>query len=163
MIRSTFISAVAVAAMMAVPAFANNSAKQSSTANPAIVSGSTQATVNSNAIENPRATPTQNNVTANNELPPCSSLQAGKSGRMQPNAGKLADKSTGKAKLHSKSAVHEDCLPDTTSSTISSTTPSTTSTMPSTAPTTASTAPSTTMPSGTMGSTMSPSTTNTTR
>ena len=165
MIRSTFISTIAVAAMMAVPAFANNSAAKqtSTTGDAAIVSGSTGATVNSNATANPGSITTENIATANTDLPPCSTLEAGKSGRMQPNAGKLADKSTGKAKQHSKSAVHEDCLSDTTSSTISSTTPSTTSNLPSTASTTgttssmngstASSSMSNGTSSGTMGST----------
>ena len=33
-----------------------------------------------------------------------------------PNAGKLADKSTGKAKEHSASPVHQDCIPDSQAS-----------------------------------------------
>ena len=42
--------------------------------------------------------------------PLCSSFK-------NPNAGKLADKSTGQAKEHSASPVHEDCTPDSSAST----------------------------------------------
>ena len=41
--------------------------------------------------------------------PLCSSFK-------NPNAGKLADKSTGQAKEHSASPVHEDCIPDSSAS-----------------------------------------------
>lgn len=98
MIRPRFISALAVAAMMAAPVYA---AKSHST------STDTQPSGRSSTASSP-------------SLPPCSSLEAGNSGHAHPNAGKLADKSTGEAKEHSASPVHEDCAPDTASSGTSS-------------------------------------------
>ncbi len=86
MIRSRFISAAAVAAMMAVPAFAASSNTSRDTSG------------------------------ASTNLPPCSSLEAGNSGHAHPQAGKLAGKSTGEAKEHSASPVHQDCASDATSS-----------------------------------------------
>src|SRR6187401_485601 len=56
--------------------------------------------------------------------PLCSSLN-------NPNAGKLAGKDTGKAKEHSSSPVHQDCIPDSQASTTSSGVTSGTTTQPS--------------------------------
>ena len=56
--------------------------------------------------------------------PLCSSLN-------NPNAGKLAGKETGKAKEHSSSPVHQDCIPDSQASTTTSGVRSGTTTQPS--------------------------------
>ena len=92
MIRAPFASALAIAAAAAVPAFANSTA-----------SGSTSQ-------HSPAASPYYQS--SDSSLTPCSSFN-------NPNAGKLADKSTGKAKEHSASAVHKDCDPGTSASTSS--------------------------------------------
>ncbi len=117
MIRSRFISSLALAAMMAAPAFAQTASSTRS--------GDATAA-------NP-----------NSSLPPCSSLEAGKSGHAHPQAGKLAGKSTGEAKEHSASPVHEDCLSDTTSSGTSSSSAASPSDTSSTSPSSASSAGST--------------------
>ena len=109
---STLISALAAAAIVAGPAFANDASTAPMKQSSATLSERSNDTMNSVAENNPRAKPTLNTANANTELPPCSDLVAGKSGMEQPNAGKLADKSTGKAKRHSKSAVHQDCIED---------------------------------------------------
>ena len=49
--------------------------------------------------------------------PLCSSFK-------NPNAGKLADKDTGRAKEHSASPVHQDCIPDSASGPSATSTPS---------------------------------------
>lgn len=96
MIRSRYLSPLAIAAMLgAAPAFAQNSATQGA----------------NDAESKPTAGTTGSAMAP---LPLCSELN-------HPNAGQLADKDTGRAKEHAASPVHQDCVPDSTSS------PSTTS------------------------------------
>jgi hypothetical protein len=146
MIRSHFASAAALAAFLAVPAFAQMSGSASSnttattTTQPstsASASGSISATApvpvapsststtssmpsSTSSASTPSST-TQYNANAQNpaskarqaaidqgRTPLCSELD-------QPNAGKLANKTTGNAAANSASAVHMDCIPDNAS------------------------------------------------
>ena len=91
MIRSRYISALAVAAMFGA-------------ANSALAA-------DASAKSAPKATTA---ATAPATKPLCSELG-------HPQAGKLADKSTGMAKEHSASPVHQDCIPDAQASKPSST------------------------------------------
>ena len=94
MIRSAYLTTAALAAALAVPAWAQftDSAKTSTTARPAT------------AAESPSTTVAKSDAATGKPL--CSELN-------HPNAGKLADKSTGLAKERSASPVHQDCIPDT--------------------------------------------------
>jgi hypothetical protein len=125
MIRSKHLSAFAIAAILgAAPAFADDSAKSgdASTA----TQGMTQEHASTDRLPANRAGGDRDRddrsaSTASGLKPLCSSLK-------NPNAGKLADKDTGEAKEHSASPVHEDCIPDSTSSLTPSTSGSTSST-----------------------------------
>src|SRR4029079_16803208 len=66
----------------------------------------------------------QTTTASTDTKPLCSSLN-------NPNAGKLAGKDTGKAKEHSSSPVHQDCIPDSQASTTTSGVRSGTTTQPS--------------------------------
>jgi len=139
MIRSRFASAAAVAAFLAVPAFAQMSGSTSSnttasTSTPsASANGSISATApvpvapsstsTTSSIPSSTSSTTQYNANAQNpaskarqaaidqgRTPLCSELD-------QPNAGKLASKTTGNAAANSASAVHMDCIPDGASTT----------------------------------------------
>ena len=109
--KSTYLSTFALAALLGTaPAWSQftDSAKTSTTAKTSPPPATTSVT------------PTQK--------PLCSTLG-------HPQAGKLADKSTGKAKDHSASAVHQDCIPDSQASSTtmgSSATSGTTSATPGT-------------------------------
>jgi len=139
MIRSRFASAAAVAAFLAVPAFAQMSGSTSSnttastTTPSASANGSISATApvpvapsstsTTSSIPSTSSSTTQYNDNAQNpaskarqaaidqgRTPLCSELD-------QPNAGKLASKTTGNAAANSASAVHMDCIPDGASTT----------------------------------------------
>jgi hypothetical protein len=149
MIRSQFASAAALAAFLAVPAFAQMSGSASgnttttTTTQPstsATASGSISATApvpvapsststtssmpsSTSSASTPSST-TQYNTNAQNpaskarqdaidqgRMPLCSELGN------NPNAGKLADQTTGNAAANSASPVHMDCIPDNVSST----------------------------------------------
>jgi len=140
MIRSRFASAAAVAAFLAVPAFAQMSGSTSSnttastTTPSASANGSISATApvpvapsststTSSIPSSTSSSTTQYNANAQNpaskarqaaidqgRTPLCSELD-------QPNAGKLASKTTGNAAANSASAVHMDCIPDGASTT----------------------------------------------
>lgn len=88
------LGTAAIAAALCMPAWAQSTdgAKTRTTAKP------------TTAVESPSTTVAKANAAAGKPL--CSELN-------HPNAGKLADKSTGKAKEHSASPVHQDCIPDT--------------------------------------------------
>ena len=141
MIRSRFASAAAVAAFLAVPAFAQMSGSASSNTTATTTQSSTSASANgsisatapvpvapsststTSSIPSTSSSTTQYNANAQNpaskarqaaidqgRTPLCSELD-------QPNAGKLANKTTGNAAANSASAVHMDCIPDGASTT----------------------------------------------
>jgi hypothetical protein len=115
--KSTYLSTFALAALLGTaPAWSQftDSAKTSTTAKTSPPPAATSVTPTSKPL--------------------CSTLD-------HPQAGKLADKRTGKAKDHSASAVHQDCIPDTQPGSKSGTTASTdTSVSPSSSSSTASSA-----------------------
>ena len=119
MIRSQFASAIALAALLGAPAFAQTT----TTTPPANVtlgttssatgtasdqhSGARSSTTEKAATPRNKASAAQRAALDQGRTPLCSELG-------QPNAGKLANKSTGMAGDHSASAVHMDCIPDGT-------------------------------------------------
>jgi hypothetical protein len=118
MIRSHYASAIALAALVFSPAFA-----QTTTNSPANVtlypssattgtapdqqSGARTSSTEKAATPRNRASAAQRAAIDQGRTPLCSELG-------QPNAGKLADRTTGMANDRSASAVHMDCLPDGT-------------------------------------------------
>jgi hypothetical protein len=128
MIRAPFASALALAALLSVPAFAQtdsnsptvngasvaplekNAAKQSAAAPAKQMKAdsttksttSASADVNSRSVDGATVTPLTENSAKQQAAADCD----------HPKAGKLADKSTGMAKDHSASAVHQDCMTD---------------------------------------------------
>jgi hypothetical protein len=124
MIRTRFASTIALAALLSTPVFAQtmttSSATTSSTAQQpsgSLKDATTGATKSATAKSSPTASTgsqamprshdaqVQANAQAQGRTPLCSELH-------NPNAGKLADKTTGMAQDNSASAVHMDCLPD---------------------------------------------------
>ena len=105
MIRSQFASAIALAALIAAPVYAQ--AATSSTTGTAADQHSGAMTSSTQKAATPRnkASTAQRAAADQGRTPLCSELG-------NPNAGKLADKSTGLAQDHSASAVHMDCIPD---------------------------------------------------
>ena len=134
MIRSPLATATALAALLAAPAFAQMGST-TATPQPSSTSASAKGSISATApvpvapsststtsTSTPSST-TQINTNAQNpaskarqaaidqgRTPLCSELD-------QPNAGKLANKTTGKAVQNSASAVHMDCIADGTSTT----------------------------------------------
>ncbi len=103
MIRSQYLSTLALAALIgAAPAFAQTSGTSDTLKEPtsATQPGSAKAKPAKNRAESSAMTAAK---------PLCSELN-------HPNAGKLADKDTGRAKDNSSSAVHMDCIADSPSS-----------------------------------------------
>jgi hypothetical protein len=126
MTRAPFAGALALAALLAVPAFAQtdnnsttangasvaplekNAAKQSAAAPAKQMKAdsttksttSAAADVNSRSVAGASVAPLTENSAKQQAAADCAD---------HPNGGKLADKSTGMAKDHSASAVHEDC------------------------------------------------------
>jgi len=100
MIRSTYLSTLALAAILgAAPAFAQNASSTSASQVKPSATADSKAKADKKAAGN-AANTTSTTTTASKPL--CSELN-------HPNAGKLADKDTGKAKEHSASPVHQDC------------------------------------------------------
>lgn len=102
MIRSQYLSTLALAALIgAAPAFAQTSGTSETMKEPnAATQGSAKAKPANNRAEASATTAAK---------PLCSELN-------HPNAGKLANKDTGRAKDNSSSPVHTDCIADSASS-----------------------------------------------
>ena len=104
MIRSQFASAIALAALLgAAPAFAQTSNSTNSTSSATGTSSDQHSGAMSSSTQKPatprnKASSAQRAAADQGRTPLCSELN-------HPNAGKLADKSTGNAKDHSASAV----------------------------------------------------------
>src|SRR6185503_17894524 len=111
MIRSQFLSTIALAAALGVtvPAIAasKDDASKANGANAAQSSSQYSSTDRSDKLPS-SATRSMNDAAK----PDCSSFK-------NPNAGKLADKDTGAAKEHSASPVHMDCNDSSAASTTS--------------------------------------------
>src|SRR4051812_33742313 len=88
--KRSLLTAAVIGALSAAPAFAaDNGARNSKSGDTAKMQGSDRSS----------------STASTSSLQPCSSYK-------NPNAGKLADKSTGAAKEHSASPVHQDCIDD---------------------------------------------------
>lgn len=105
MIRSHFVSAIALAAFLAAPAFAQTTTSSTNTGTASDQhSGAMTSSTQKAATPRNKASTAQRAAADQGRTPLCSELGN--------NAGKLADKSTGQASANSASAVHMDCLPD---------------------------------------------------
>ena len=112
MIRSRYLSTLAIAGALAtVPAFANDTTSATTSGSTVKSAESTRAASSTGSLSTGRsaadqsAQATRETLSSTTDKPLCSSLD-------HPNAGKLADKDTGQAKEHSASPVHMDCIPD---------------------------------------------------
>lgn len=148
MIRSQYLSTLAIAALIgAAPAFAQTS--PSSTMNEP--TAATQKADGKTSAKSKSGMQAQNAGTTTAAKPLCSDLH-------HPNAGKLADKATGKAKDNSSSPVHTDCIPDAPSS-ASSPSATTSSSSGMAVPTSSAATTSTAAPSSSATSSSNPSVT----
>ena len=101
----TRIAITVAAVLAAAPAFAQTASSSVSGTARDPQSGAMSSSTQKAATPRNKASQAQRAAADQGRVPLCSELG-------QPNAGKLADKTTGMAQDNSASAVHMDCLPD---------------------------------------------------